>query len=276
MASDLKETWNEAAGRFDDYGPPLRPSPEDMGILRALVTEWHREGRAGKVRIFLCGVTPEIVLMPWPFSIEMTGMDQAEEMVRSVWPGDLAGVRRGVVGNWLESGLADGSHDIVIGDGGFGFLPYPDRQRALLSELRRVLVPGGLFVYRHFAQVEDREDVASVLSAARNGSIGSFHAFKWRLAMAMQADSVSGVRQQDIWTAWTEARIDPSSLPQPGWSKRAVRTIELYRGKQARLYFPTVRELTALLEEQYSEIKVQYPHYELGERCPTIAASPRR
>jgi SAM-dependent methyltransferase len=276
VESDLKKAWNDAARQFHAYGPPLRPSPADIRILQVMIATWCGTNRTERGRVFLCGVTPEIVSMSWPFPIELIGMDQAEGMVRLVWPGDLPGVRRGVVGDWLTSGLAAGSQDIVIGDGGFAFFSFPDGQRALMSELRRVLAHDGLFLYRHFAQVEDRESPEVVLTAARSGSIGGFHAFKWRLAMAMQADSASGVRQQDVWTAWTEARINPTILPQPGWSERAVGTIDLYREKQARLYFPTVREFTALLEEQYSEIKVEYPGYELKERCPTISAKPRR
>jgi len=275
MESDLVKTWNDAARQFDGYGPPLRPCPEDISILQAIIAEWNGEGRGERKRILLCGVTPEIVTMDWPFPIELVGMDQAESMVRLVWPGDLPGVRRGVVGNWLESGFAAGSQDVIIGDGGFAFFGYSDGQRALMAELRRILAPDGLFLYRHFAQVENPESPEAVLSAARSGTIGSFHAFKWRLAMALQADSASGVRQQDVRAAWTQAGIDPTRLPQPGWSERAVGTIDLYRGKQARLYFPTVREFTALLEEQYDDIQLRYPAYELGERCPTISAKPR-
>jgi hypothetical protein len=275
MASDLRKTWNDLAARFDDWGPPLRPSPDDVRMMREMIVNWPGSNPPRRTRVFLCGVTPEIVGMDWPFPIEMTGMDQAESMVRLVWPGDIPGVRRGVVGNWIESGLESGSQDIVIGDGGFGFLSYPDGQRALMAELRRVLAPTGLFVYRHFAQAEHQETADDVLSAARSGGIGNFHAFKWRLAMALQPDSASGVRQEDIWSAWTRAGIDPAQLPQPGWSDRAVSTIDMYRGKQARLYFPTLREFKTLLEEHYTDIQVRLPDYELGERCPTMTARPR-
>jgi SAM-dependent methyltransferase len=276
MASDLKKTWNDSAVRFDDWGPPLRPSPEDIQLMREMIVAWHGSNQSRRMRVFLCGVTPEIVTMEWPFPMDMVGMDQAESMVRLVWPGDLPGIRRGIVGNWMESGLEAGSQDIVIGDGGFAFLSYPDGQRALMAELRRVLAPTGLFVYRHFAQAERHETVDDVLSAARSGGIGNFHAFKWRLAMALQPDSTSGVRQSDIWSAWTKAGLSPARLPQPGWSDRAVSTIDMYREKQARLYFPTLSEFRTLLNEYYKDIDVRLPGYELGERCPTMTARPRR
>jgi hypothetical protein len=275
MASDLRKTWNDVASRWDDWVPPLRPSPEDLHIMARILADWRRASRVAKPRAFLCGVTPEIATMAWPFPLELTAMDQAESMVRLVWPGDLPGVRRGLVGNWLKTGLASGSQDIVIGDGGFVFFAYPDAQRALLAELRRVLAPSGLFVYRHYAQTENPESLEAVLSAARAGAIGNFHVFKWRLAMAMQAESSAGVRQQDIRDEWSRARIDPARLPQPGWSPRTVSTIELSWDKQARLYFPTAKEFAALLEEQFTGVELRYPAYELGERCPVISAKPR-
>jgi hypothetical protein len=243
--------------------------------MREMIVDWHTVNRSERPRVFLCGVTPEIVTMSWPFPIELTGMDQVESMVRLVWPGDLPGIRRGLVGNWLESGLEPGSQDLVIGDGGFLFFSYPDAQRALLSAMRLLLSPSGLFVYRHFAQVEKQESLDEVFSAASSGSIGSFHAFKWRLAMALQEDSSSGIRQHDVWAAWTQASIDPAGLPQPGWSKRAVSTIELYRDKQARLHFPTLPEFKSLLEEEYTGVQVRVPRYELGERCPVLSATTR-
>jgi hypothetical protein len=276
MSSDLTGTWNDVAARWDDWRTPLRPVTEDLDLFRALLAAWHRERRLGRCRAFMCGVTPEIATMTWPFPVEVTGMDQAESMVRLVWPGDVPGARRGLVGNWLETGMAAGSQHVVIGDGGFVFFAYPVAQRALLCEMRRILDPAGLFVYRHYAGVAPREPVEAVFAAARAGSIGNFHVFKWRLAMALQADGTSGVRQHDIWSAWTGAGIDAAALPQPGWSARDVSTIEFYHGKQARLYFPTLDEFVGLLEDRYEGIEVCYPGYELGERCPVIAARPRR
>ena len=126
MPGDLRTTWNDMAARFNDWGPPLRPCAEDIRVMQKMAANWHRASRREKTTVFLCGVTPEIVTMRWPFPIELIGMDQAEGMVRAVWPGDLPGVRRGVVGNWLESGLRTGSQDLVIGDDLFhGIGKYP-------------------------------------------------------------------------------------------------------------------------------------------------------
>lgn len=272
MASDLKQTWNDIAHCLNDWGPPLKPSPEDLQINCQILARWHAQNPVPRARVFLCGVTPEIVNMPWPFPVELTAMDHAPDMVEVVWPGDVPGMRKALVGDWFNPGLPEKSQDIVIGDGGFGFYDCPDSQRRLLNALCKLLKPGGVFIYRHYAQISPRESLEQVLADLQSGRIGSFHAFKWRLAMAIQPDSTQGVRQQDIWQAWHDMNVDPTKLPQPGFSTRAVGTIDFYRNKQARLYFPTLEEFQGLIREHFSEVEVRYPSYELGERCPTVSA----
>lgn len=240
-----------------------------------MLTHWNAEERIEKVRVFLCGVTPEIATMDWPFPIKLTAMDQAPSMVERVWPGDVPGVRRARVGNWLNSGLPAQSQHVVIGDGGFGFFSFPDDQRKLLQAMHRLLGPGGLFLYRHYAQTESRERVERVFDDLRARKISNFHIFKWRLAMAMQADPTAGVKQDDIWQAWTNANIDITKLPQPGFSQRAVNTIHFYRGKPSRLYFPTLKQFQELLSEQFEKIQIEQPGYEIGERCPIMCARPK-
>src|SRR4029078_5034459 len=94
--------------RWDDWGSPLRPAPEDIAIFRRAIAAWHATNGARRGRLFLCGVTPGVATMEWPFASELVAMDRAESMVRVVWPGDIPGVRRASVGNWLAAGLRAG------------------------------------------------------------------------------------------------------------------------------------------------------------------------
>lgn len=240
--------------------------------MRRALAQWSARRNAQAANVFLCGVTPEIATMDWPFDCQLIGMDQSESMVRVVWPGDVVGVRQAVVGSWMKTGLPPHSRDVVIGDGGMAHFAYPDGQRRLIQSLSQLLKPGGLFVYRHFAQGCPRETVAEVLDAARSNQIGNFHIFKWRLAMSLQTESGHGVRQHDVWQACRDADLDATKLPQPGWSTRAVETIRFYEGKDARLYFPTIDEFRAILAESFEDVEVAMPTYELGERCPTLTA----
>ena len=275
MKNDLRKTWNDVADHWNDWGPPLRPCTQDLRIMRRALERWIEENPLDCIRVFLCGVTPEIVTMPWPRSIDLTAIDQAESMVRTVWPGDVVGMRRAVVGNWLTTGLPTGSFDVVVNDGGFGFFDYPAGLSALLAEMRRVLKPNGIFIGRDFAQVAERESISHVLTCARRGEIGNFHIFKWRLAMALQDSASKGVRQGDVWNAWSQAAIDATVLPQPGWSKQSVGTIDFYRDKDARLHFPTLDEFRKTLAQDFDRLEVCHPDYELGERCPILTARPR-
>lgn len=275
MAAEIHKTWNDVASHWDDWGPPLRPSSEDIQIMRGCVEQWLASNPVEKLRVFLCGVTPEIVTMNWPRAIELTAMDQSQRMIDAVWPGDIPDTRQAMVGNWLKPGLKKGSYDLAFNDGGFGFFEHPIGVRELLTSIRSLIRPGGLFIGRNFVQADQRESLADVLDAARSGRINSFHSFKWRLATALQPNVIEGVRQHDIWQAWNNAAIDATLLPQPGWSKQAVGTIEFYRDKPAILRFPTLSEFLELMHESFEEIEVTHGHYELSDRCPILTGRPR-
>ncbi len=243
--------------------------------MSAAVGRWHASEGRGAVRALLCGTTPELATMPWPVPVRLLAVDKSAQMLRVVWPGDVPGERAAVVGDWFDMPVPAHSRDVVMIDGGFVFFDHPDGQRALATALWRALRPGGLLVLRLFAQPPGRESLAEVLRLAGAGRIGSFHAFKWRVAMALQSESRSGVKQADVWAACREARLNEASLPQPGWSARAVNTIRFYRDQETRLYFPTIAECLGLLGEAFEDINVTLPGYELGERCPIITARPR-
>jgi SAM-dependent methyltransferase len=275
MTARLRRTWDDIAYHWDDWGPPLRPGPEDVRIMSAALGRWHARERREVVQALLCGTTPELATTSWPVPVRLLAVDKSEPMLRVVWPGDIPGARAAVVGDWLDLPIPARSRDVVLADGGFVFFDHPDGQRELLAALWRALRPGGLLVLRLFARAPGREPLAEVLRLAGAGRIGSFHAFKWRVAMALQPESRSGVRQHDVWAACRGAGLDVGSLPRPGWSARAANTIRFYRDQETRLYFPTIAEFRDLLRESFEDIEVALPDYELGERCPIFTARPR-
>ena len=270
----MPDHWNKHAQQWQWIASPLRPAPEDIQLLKAALRRWHAAISRPSLQAVLLGVTPEIALMEWPRGTRLVAIDRSKAMIRAIWPGAQLG-HAALCAEWSNLPLPPASEDIVVGDGCFSTLVTRDEYRAAVRAVRRILRGGGIFLMRFFIRPDVAEPVDRVFDDLLNARIGDFHAFKWRLAMALQMSSASGVRQQEIWQAWSHAAIDPSRLPQPGWSGRAVSTIDLYEGKEARLYFPTVREFTALMAEAYTDIEVRYPTYELGERCPIIAARPR-
>ncbi len=222
MTDDLRPTWDDIAYHWDKWGPPLRPCEEDLRITREILARWSGQATSRPVRVFMCGVTPEIATMEWPFAVNLIGMDHSESMVRMVWPGDVPDVRKGLVGSWLTPGLEPSSQDVIIGDGGFGFFDFPAGHRTLARVLRALLRPGGLFIYRMYAQAPIRESVDDVLAAARAGTIGNFHVFKWRLAMALQPDSTAGVRRSRRLAGVGRRRHRPGA-PAATWMVRERR-----------------------------------------------------
>ncbi|MFN4259681.1 MAG: hypothetical protein ACK4RK_10305 [Gemmataceae bacterium] len=263
--------WSDVAYHWRHWGPPLRPCAEDIGVMQEAVRHWGPSAGEGGPRALLLGVTPEIADMDWPAGTSLLAFDKSEAMVRVVWPGDVPGRRQAKVGNWLSMNLEPASRDVIIGDGCFALMRYPDGLRDFLSLLRPVARPGGLLIMRLFTRPARGESPNDVFAALAEGSIGSFHVLKWRLAMALQTDSRRGVQLADIWQTWHDAAIDATELAaRTGWSLDSIHTIAHYQGKEAFLTFPTLAEFQTVLAEQFAALSLHIPSYELGERCPIV------
>ena len=262
--------WERYALDWDLLGPPLRPSPEDVAIYERAVAGLGRRPQA-----LLLGVTPEIAAMQWPPGTRLVAIDRSAAMIAHVWPARGREHGAAVRGDWLNLPLAAASQDIVIGDSPL-HQGYPHEQRAALASFRRVLSPEGLFVVRYFCAPDRPETPAAVFADLLGGRIGSFHAFKWRLAMALQRTAGEGVAWGAIWEAWHAEVRDPEALMRAlGWPAAQLRTIDVYRGATARISFPTYAEAQALLGEAFAPLQKIVPRYELGERCPIVIARPR-
>ncbi len=261
------DRWSERAAHFGDWGPPLRPPPQAIEAYLRVVARWpwttHRPLSA-----LLLGVTPELVLAPWPVPLALTAIDVSQPMLDLVWPGDVPGVRRALRADWF-SYEPPAAADLVLTDGAPVFFADPV---PLFARVRRWLAPHGCFVFRGFCAPPRREAVADVLADARAGRIENFHAFKWRVAMALQPDAAAGVSQHAVWQAITDAGVDYASLPQPGFAAAAVATLRFYEGEAATLHFPTVDQYVAALRRVFAGVEVETPGGLLGERCPVFAA----
>jgi SAM-dependent methyltransferase len=243
--------------------------------MRRAVLDWCRRSQRGDPRVLLLGVTPEIASMPWPEHTQLQAIDRSGEMIELVWPGDFPGRREARLGEWLQLPFADHEFDIIIGDGCFIHMDYPHGWRSLGKSLRRVLKDDGLLILRFFVQEGTRESIEDVYADLRRGAIGSFHAFKWRLAMAMQATSADGVCLHDIWENWISSGVSvPALSAQCGWAPESIQTIALYREKRVNHSFPTLDEAIATLQPSFRRDTVHHPGYELGGRCPIVTFRP--
>jgi len=255
-----KDHWKDLASQWNRIGPPLRPSPEDVQIAQQLL------GTAEGLHLLL-GVTPELSnLTP-----QLVAIDNNAGMIGAVWPGNCAG-HNAVQADWLDMPFADHSFDAVIADGSFSLLHYPLQYRQLFSQLKRIMKPGSKLVLRVFASPVAGETCAAVCHDAMVGQAGGFHAFKWRLAMALAAESQNpNISVADIHEIFCRLLPDRMQLGDAtDWSQEDIATIDFYQGSPARYSFPTLQQLRQVMSPEFSETGLMHGSYELAERYPTL------
>ncbi len=277
-AGSRHDTWQRHARLWELVTSPLRPAPEDVAGYRSAVEAWKRAtGREDPV-ILLLGVTPEICEIPLGAEARVIAVDRSADMLAAVWPGSRRPGDLGLRADWRAMPLGARSVDIVIGDGALCPLRYPGDHAVLCAELHPLLRDGGRWLLRCFAAPEDRESVDDVFADLDGGRIGNVHVLKWRLAMALQDSPVEGVRGARVWAALHAAWPDLDLLADRfGWPHEQVRSLDAYRGLEARYTYPTLAEHRALLAGGGFEVmEIATSGYELGERCPLLVLIPRR
>lgn len=254
----------------------MRPVAEDVGVVLEEVRAWRAEHGGRGPRVLLLGVTPELATMPWPRGTSLVAVDRSAPMIEAVFPKEgLPAHARAECADWRALPRGDGSVDVVVGDGCFSVFSFPGEALGFAREVRRVLGPGGRFVIRVFAAPDERESLGAIARDLGAGEIGSFHALKWRLAMALHVSAEAGVTLGDVHAACWELRHVLTDLAgAPGFEPEVTATIEAYRGSSVRYTFPTVAQLEEALAGTFA-IGARLPKsYELGERCPTLVLRP--
>jgi SAM-dependent methyltransferase len=229
-------------------------------------------GTAAKNRTWLLGVTPEIATVRWPKDIDLLAVERVRVMIDSTWPGDTDS-RWAICANWLQAPFADESFDLAIGDGCLTAVGFPDELPRLLASVHRCLRRDGYLMLRLFCRPDVAETPDAVIAALHSGAIGSFHAFKWRLAMAVQGKAdAPDVAVDAVWQIWNAARIDAQALAEArGWTLAQVGTMEFYRGSPARYNFMRFDETIRHLQRAgFALVATRTGNYELGERCPHV------
>lgn len=267
--TNKSQFWQNAPKQWKYFGPPLRPCPEDIKVMEKHVSRWFDQSPAETCNVLLCGVTPEIAEMCWPPGTRLWAVEKSRVMIEEIWPARKSGTKQAVQAEWLRLPFQPESFDIVIGDGCFTSLEYPRLQSVFLQAVRRVMRGTGLLIMRFFVQPGQPEQPKQVFADLAEGKTGSFHAFKWRLAMSMQTSAREGVRVGEIWKTWNEAKATTS------WPAETVDTINTYRNSDHRLTFTNLDEIRELHSGLFQEQAYEVPGYELGDRCPIMVFSPR-
>jgi len=213
--------------------------------------------------------------MHWPDNVHLVGTDLEPGMIARVWPGNSAR-RTAVCADWLSLPFADGSFDFAVGDGCLVLLEYPRDYQCLLASVRRCLAPHGSFLLRVFCRPEKAETLTEISDALEQRLIGSFDAFKWRLAMAVQGDQTAGgVALSAVWQAWRMLVPDPEEFArEQGWPLQKVLVIDAYRDNAACYCYPTLDEVREIFRPMFREVWCKHGPYELGDRCPRLLFQP--
>lgn len=263
--------WQTHARTWEHFGSPLRPCHEDVhwmeGVLSGLSPQRHQS--------LLMGVTPELTHMAWPDGTTLLAVDQNPDMIRHQWLPAPPVNGHALCGDWEHIALPDQALDVIVGDGVLVFFSFPEDVHRLMEEMHRLLHDDGRWLLRVFVRPEQPESVQAVYAALSAGQIGSFHAYKWRLAMALQPSLAQGVRPADVWL--THHRYAPPAdilAARTGWSLDTIGTLQAYREATSTYYFPTLSELRQTLAAHFEVLHLHLPRYELGDRCPLLALRP--
>lgn len=258
--------WAAHARQWSLVGSPLRPHADDVAIVRDWLDTTTAPGACG----VLLGATPELAQPATQRSVIALDRERAMlDMLQRIGPAQNT---HAIQGNWLAPPFADHSVDFALGDGSFNLLSYPRDYHALFGALHCVMRTDGALIVRLFARPDDEETCAAVIAAAFESRIGSFHAFKWRFAMALVARN----RHPDIgvadihreFDAWVPDR-DALALD-AGWTRSAIDTIDVYRDADAVYSFPTLEEWRVVAARYGREVACVHGRYELAERCPLL------
>ena len=263
--------WSKHQKQWHALGPPLRPAAEDLALFNREIGEWSKTNSA-RVCAFVLGVTPEFPSLSWPEGSSVYALDRSLSMIKTIWPSQAGHCAGAVAMDWLGVPLVDESADIILGDGCFSLIDWPADYKRMLASLLRLLKPNGRLIMRFFLRPQISETPEKVFTDLAKGRIGNFHIFRWRLAMAMHGDNPAGIQVNDIWNLWNDSGLSAEEVAlEHGWPLESVQTIQAYDSSRQRLSFPTLNELMPVLEENFAGIRIFFPHYELGDRCPILS-----
>lgn len=263
--SGTSNHWQTYHRRWNGLEAPLRPNAE----IRAKVVELVGDKSD---RILLLGVTPELAL-----SYEnVVAIDKSETMIANIWPGDSS-TRRAIEADWLALDGSFGKFSAVIGDGSCNAVANADEIKALLVKVRDHLEPGGRFVCRLYARPEMPWSWDELMADARAPAKVNFHAFKWKMAMRIAADSNLSVPVANILERFEDYFPDRDNLARrTGWDRAVIDMIETYRGSNVAYCFPTRLEFLDCVPSGFGNIGF-HPSgsYDLAQDCPIFACTRR-
>lgn len=268
-----KNHWRKMPFVWEIIGHPLRPNAEDLGFLQQEILPKIKLNSSEFKRVIILGVTPEFPELPWGENTEIIAIDNSSEMIRNVWETRYHNKQncQAFLADWTNIPLKNNSCDVVLGDGCFTLLKYPETYHQVLQEIQRILKPEGLLSMRFFLRPSQAEQITTIFEELEKGIITNFHLFKWRLAMALQKSAEEGISVNYVYQVWRQNISSPEKLlVKLGWSLDLLRTINVYENSATIYTFPTLEEVRKLLDFYFVELSCNVPTYQAGVLFPTI------
>jgi hypothetical protein len=265
-APSTTNVWSHHARQWEVIGSPLRPTAEDIQLLQ----QYLPPSVDGPV--LLLGVTAELRVL----ATQLVAVDHSDAMVARFHAQPVIAGQSVQLGDWraLDQYFSPQYFAAALGDGSLNMLHFPTDYTRLFNALAVTLRVGAPFACRLFAAPShtEVETPEAVFAAAEAGRIGSFHAFKWRLAHALVAQQATpNIAVQDIFTAFAGYVPDRDALAAcTGWPRAHIDTIDAYAQADTVYSFPSLDALAAILPHGWQIRQHVFPSYELGERCPIL------
>jgi len=254
--------WTRHLRHWELLGPPLRPHAEVVERVLSLID-------GSEARCLLLGSTLEYAAL----GSRIVSMDASFPMVAALWKnGDAR--RLGIQSDWTRMPVRAGTFTHVLGDGSLNAVPM-SVVAGICDEVVRVLRPHGTLIARVFCRPEAPETAEAIRHDVLLGRVGSFHALKWRVAMAELRDAAaSDIAVKDIRAAVIAQYPDREALCRAtGWSRAEVDTLDVYGGSSAIYNFPTEAMVVDLMKRWFADVQViRCGTYALAERCPILVA----
>lgn len=248
-------------------GLPLRPrEPLPSALARLL------PGRSAK--LLMLGVTPDY----GDLSDDLTALDWSTEMIAHIWPGDTQS-RRAVLGDWRDMPFENESFDAATGDNAMAMLAFPDDIDATLKEVRRVLKPGGIAVFRWFLAPDSPPEDAELKALALSLSGRASDIMRWRFVIdAVHEAGEPTVPVTAAWRKYSRLFPDFGELARAnGWDDAEMAELDIYRDSGVRFTFPTQAQMEAAAGRHFSSIElVPSGDYPLAEFAPFVILSQAR
>ena len=264
--------WNYALEVFRHLGSPLRPEPAEISFMQQLVeTRVADFPRGHQSRALVLGVTSEIVGMNWPDAVEVTAVDESDSMIGEFWPGDVAGERRLIKGNWFDFPSPPHAFEFILGDGVFNIPQYPEGYTSLARRMAGLLKPGGVMIIRLFTQLDDRENPEDIIEEIKQRDHFDYWSMRYRFICSLQASVQKGIfagtyptnRELERRGVTADAFIKKTQhkeIPVPDLPPEGLEGL--------LINFPTKSQFIEAVEGHFDVVSIGYGKHLMADRCP--------